>query len=106
MPHQPTEQEKIQADVMLELTRHRGFRLLMSLIDGQGQALLDNLLDATDNPNIATEERLPLVYQIACNLKANRELHKTLDTIIKAGKTPEELQALINPQATQNETNE
>ena len=98
MPHQPTEQEKIQSEVMLDLTRHRGFRLLMSYIDKQGQELLNNLLDATDNPNIATEERLPIIYQIACNLKANRELHAAIDTVIRGGKTPEELQAM-NPQS-------
>lgn len=97
MAHQPTDQEKIQSEVMLDLTRHKGFRLLMSHIDKQGQTLLNNLLDATDNPEIPTEERRELIYQIACNLKANRELSFAIDTIIRGGKTEEELQAL-NPQ--------
>lgn len=104
MPHKPTEQEKIQSELMVSLTQHKGFRLLMAHIDRQGQEYLNNLLDATDNPEIPTEERGELIYQIACNLKANRELANAIDTIIRGGKTEEELKAL-NPQGT-DETNE
>lgn len=103
MPHKPTDEEKLQSEVMLDLVQHKGFRLLMSLIDKKGQRLLDTLLDATDNPGIPTEERRELVYQIACNLRANRELAEAVDTIIRGGKTDEELQAL-NPQGS-NENN-
>lgn len=102
----PTLEESARAEWMLSLLEHKGFRYLMSNIDRQGQELLDNLLNAVDDPKIPTGEREHFCYQIACNLKANRDLSKAINKTIYEGKTQEELEALglVPPKGLKKET--
>lgn len=68
-----------------------GFRYLKANLDRQGEELLDALFNATDDPELSPEERLQVVYQIACNLKANRSLFFAINQTILNGSTKEEL---------------
>lgn len=68
-----------------------GFRYIKASIDRQGEELLQALFYATENPELDASERLQEVYQIACNLKANRSLYEAINKIIYNGSTQEEL---------------
>lgn len=82
--------EKIdRAKGMRLLLEDPAFLYLMKQMDRKGQELLNALLDATDNPEIPTDERLPYVFQLACNLKANRELNTAVNQILYEGEEAE-----------------
>ena len=71
-----------------------GFRYIKANIDRQGEELLQALFFAIDNPELEASERLQEVYQIACNLKANRSLYEAINQTIYDGSTQEEVNKL------------
>lgn len=79
------------ANAVFSLTKHRGFHILMNEHDRAGQELLTALLNAVDDPKIPTLERKELVYQIACNLKANRAVNEAVNSIILNGFSQKDL---------------
>ena len=88
-------QEQISLKREVEATINSyGFRYIKANIDRQGEELLQALFFAIDNPELEASERLQEVYQIACNLKANRSLYEAINQTIYDGSTQEEVNKL------------
>ena len=67
------------------LEKSYGYRYLDLELHKHADSLLASLCGAIDTPDIEPSERLQLVYQIACNLKAVLDFFKAIETIKKNG---------------------
>ena len=63
------------------LEKSYGYRYLDLELHNHADRLLSALCDACDNPDVEANERLQLVYQIACNLKAVMDFFGAIQTI-------------------------
>ena len=84
-------QEQINLKREIEATTSTyGYRYVDLELHNYADSLLASLCGAIDTPDIEPSERLQLVYQIACNLKAVLDFFKAIETIKKNGTLQEE----------------
>jgi len=92
--HNPTpEQVNLKREIEAMMGTY-GYRYVELELHKYLDNLLGSMCNAIDSPDFEPSERLQLVYQIACNIKAVLDFFTAIETIKKNGTTQEEVNKL------------
>lgn len=84
------EQVNLKREIEATMSTY-GYRYLDLELHQYADRLLGSMCNAIDSPDFEPSERLQLVYQIACNIKAVMDFFGAIESIKKNGSMEEEI---------------